>query len=788
MLDQPDQDVADPEEGALTQRLSELEQRVVELEWELTATRAGARPRVSLRGKVRPLLLLGATGLSAIIPSLLVFQDRWLGDPSTSKLTHDVWCQVRPLCQLALPPYFALIIPCALALLVLVIVQSRRAPGLSGAAPTSAPAEGATPSLGVGQGPRPEPSSRGRRASRVLIFGAAAALLLMGAHVAISRALPGWGFALGLLAWWAGWFLNEAPLTRVTTELKRNWEWALASLLAVAALIVALAGAFTALAFPWVAAILLALSLANLARYRARVPLEVWLVLLATFLYSLNTNAWWQSGLGDAYGFFLAARDVAERSLGSIGPLLFNGKGVYDAYPYLASIIQAAFMKLLGINGFSWRFSNAFMSALAVGFFFTFLKKLMPRRTALVAALLLAASQYIMSFGKIGFSNLQALFAMTVALWAAAWAVRSGRPLAFVTLGMALALCFYVFPAALYVLPLPVLLLLLFLPPNRRPAVGRWALMALTCLICLYPLFFQASYWTVKITGTFLPSPQLEDNGGNLLSHFAANLAYALFAFAYAPIESHFVVASHVDPLTGALVWIGLALCLLRLLQRDRLAVFALGSFAILIILVGVSHNRLYPPTTRMFLLLPLYAVFAAEGLIWLVDRVEELGVVRVRAGSIIAMVIVAVIGLNLYQAYTLSRERSIALQSWETYLLRTMQRAQQKEPDSVKDYVFISDPSWTSYGLQQLPSVYPLRVQFNDVTVQEPSLPEPARELIKKRDALVIMKPGMDPAWQDAIAPVLRELGKEPCPINTPTGDPRFTLWHAPDLGWLCE
>ncbi len=33
-----------------------------------------------------------------------------------------------------------------------------------------------------------------------------------------------------------------------------------------------------------------------------------------------------------------------------------------------------------------------------------------------------------------------------------------------------------------------------------------------------------------------------------------------------------------------------------------------------------------------------------------------------------------------------------------------------------------------------------------------------------------------------------LRALGKVPCPIKTTIGDTRFTLWHAPELEWLCQ
>jgi hypothetical protein len=776
---QPTLEPVDPERMALQQRLRELEQRAAALEAELAVVRAQVQPRVDLRTAARPLLLLSATVLLAVIPSLLVFQERWLNDPSASRFFRDLWCQAAPLCRLALAPYFALIIPGFLSLIALVASQRRWAPIIPAAESATAPEKTRWPAVAAGQA----------CVGRGLLIGATACLLLMAARIGIWHAVAGWGYALALLAWWLGWLLREVPGAQMADAWRRDREWLLAFLLVLGALVMTLSGYFNMLRFPWATALLLTLALVNLARYYRRVSPVAWVVLVAAALNGLNTNAWWYTGLGDEYGFYLGARAVAaERSLVDIGSLLFNGKGVYDAYPYLASIIQAAFLKLLGFNSFAWRYSNGFVCALAAGFFLAFFRLLLPRRTALIAGLPLAASHYIMSFGKIGFSNVQALFAMAFALWAAAWAVRSRRPLAFATLGVAQALCFYVFPAALYVLPLPLLLVLLYYPPISRPALGRWALMALSWFMVIYPLLFQAQYWAIKLTGTFLRDPKLAQNSGALLSHLATNLVYGLFSFAYTPYETHFVTESHIDPLTASLVWLGLALCLVRLVRRDRPAVFAILSFAALVFLVGASHDRPYPPVTRMFLLLPLYALFAAEGLVWLIERVERLGVVQVRPGRIVAVIAVVVIVLNLYQAYALDRDRTVSLQTWESLLLRVVQQAGQREPDSRKTCVFITDPSWTSYGIQQWPALYPMWVQFTDVIVKEPILPEPARQLIGQRDTLVVLKPDLDPAWVKTLDPALRGLNKVPCPIKATSGDIRFTLWHAPELGWLCE
>ena len=59
------------------------------------------------------------------------------------------------------------------------------------------------------------------------------------------------------------------------------------------------------------------------------------------------------------------------------------------------------------------------LTATAVGLFYVFFRTFVAASTALIAVLLLAMSHYLISFGKIGYNNLQAFFAMALSLWAA---------------------------------------------------------------------------------------------------------------------------------------------------------------------------------------------------------------------------------------------------------------------------------------------------------------------------------------------------------------------------------
>jgi hypothetical protein len=525
-----------------------LEQRVAELEAQLAQARAALPARIDWRKKRTPLLLLSAAILLALIPSLLVFLDRWLRNRSLADLTRGLWCRLGPLCRSALPSYFAIAFLAILALFVLVwILKGNRL------------FRGNTQPIEPDSGPAAM-SGRQAATARVLILGSAALLMALGLVSLVRQALPGWFYALAFVAYLLGWFLRELPAAAIADCWRKNAGWLMPLLLVTAALVATLASMYGSFRFQWFYAVLLALALVNLRSHYRQVPAILWVMLLALVLYTVNQDAWWLSAIGDEYAFFLHARGVVEnKSLSAIGPLLFNGQGVYGTHPHFSSLLHAAFMWLLGVDSFGWRFGNAFLSALAVGLLYRFYKLFVSERVALVGAFLLATSHYIMSFGKIGYNNLQALFAMSLVLWAAAWAIRSSRPMAYGVAGAAAGLCFYVYPASLYILPVALLLMLLYAPPTSKPALRRWGLMIVPLLFLLLPLAVQPEYWGAKLPGTFFYRPELVQTEGALLGHLASNMVYALFSFLYAPAEGLFVASSFVDPITGALVLIGIA-------------------------------------------------------------------------------------------------------------------------------------------------------------------------------------------------------------------------------------
>ena len=789
-----------PTEAALLrQQIGALQQRVAALEAELVQERAVLRPGETL---ARTALLLMAAAL-ALLPPVLVVHDRWLGHPEVPGWLQNAWCRTGPLCRSAYPAYFLVILPALLACALVVWLLCRRLPAdwllpletwsqPGGGADFKRPA--ARKATEVVATNRP-----GARANAIVpraqfwiawaVIAAAAASLGLLAWQAIRRnSIPGWEFALAYLLLLAGWLLREIPGGAVRAGWRHRGRALVGVALAAVALLLTLASLYGARQFQWITVLGLLLAGVNLWRIRREVSPIFWIGLLALALFATNMNAWWLSAIGDEYSFWAYARQIVEQQpLAFIADHVFVGQAVYEAHPYLSSLIQAGFMKLFGGSGFGWRVSNACLSAAAILLFFGFFRAFVQRRTALMAALFLAMSHYLMSFGKIGYNNLQAFFAEAAVLAGAAWAVRSRRWAAFVLLGTAMGLCFYVYPAALYVLPLPLLLLLFYAPPVSRRMLGRWLALVVSLLIPVFPLLLQPGYWQAKVAGTLWYNPALTRTAGDALANVARNLIYSTLSFLFVPQEDHFIAVAYVDPLTAALVSLGLAAVCYLALRRQRFAWCLLLAFAALLLVVGASHDRPYPTGTRMFLLLPWFALFAAAGLTWLLALLQGIGL-RPRVGmALCAAIFVAALGLNLYQAYPLARDRMAGFQSLENLTFRIIQRAQPEESTAPKTYVFITSPAWSVAGFRLMPEVYPIQARFAEVVVTEPILPESANGLITDGNALVIIEPWLDPAWQQALEPALRSLGKASCPIRATNGDQRFVLWYTPGLERFC-
>jgi hypothetical protein len=741
------------------------------------------------RARIGQLLWAVITLQLAGLSSWLVVWDRWLERALASPTLTEWWSKIPFVRDLRLPHYFLFVFACFAATLLVVWWNKHNPeivlPRLQRESPTLA-----------GEWVSPTQSLVGN----VVLLGSVIALVAIAFRTLTQRSLPGRELAVTLLAYLVGWTLREVAARDVVDVWRRKGDLMVSLVLAHLALIAVLAGWLSGREAVWLPVLLFAMAWLNLLRHRRQVHPLFWIISLAMLLYTVELNRWWFSVVGDEYSFFQVAKRILEQeSLAEIGSKLFLGVEVYGSHPYLSSLIQALSMKALGIDHFGWRFGSIYLSAISIGLFYYFFNAFLARHTALLACGLLAASHYLMNFSKIGYNNTQALFAMSLALAASVWAVQSRRPLAFVLLGLAIGLCFYVYPAALYVVPIPGLLLWCYAPPtsrrvagllaSRRSVAGLWVIMAVTVLFCVFPLLNQPAYWESKRAGTLLIDPSLARGAGGVARRRAQALVYAAVSFVYGMEEKLYVAASHVDPLSGALVLIGLSY-LLKLALKARAPRLLVVCFGGLLVLLGATHSELYPPLTRMFLLLPWWALFAAVGLTWIGKQIASALGGRWQWVHVAGLVWVAVLALNLYQAYVLCPLRMERYQNEVTLYLRMVMQAQQQGRDPMPTFIFITDPGWSPEGISD--NLHPVYFpdsppELRSVVITGADLPAEARALIVDPNTLVVIKPWLTAGWRWDLEDGLRALGKVPCDIKTLKGRTRFQLWHSGGWAMLC-
>lgn len=728
-------------------------------------------------------VLFSVSILLAALPPILVFLDRWQRADLASATLGKVWNSSSFLRQMVYPPYFIYIFLAVIGVFILVWRVKRV--GLDFVKPDRELDPGIT---------QEKPGMKQRKISTILLsVGGVFIIAAFLTQIRLEQTLGGL-FLIGMFLFFLGWALREVLLVGIWEVLKRNWKPAMAFIAVHVTLLLSLSSYYSDREWLWTWVILLAALLAfTLYKYRNRIPVVLWIMTLALILYTIRINGWEFSVIGDEYSFFMYAQELAKRHdlFYSINKL-FNGVAVYGSHPFFSSFLQMISVKLFSGSNFGWRFSNLYLCALSLVFFYLFFRSFIKAGTALLAVGFLAVSHYIMTFGKIGYNNLQSYFILSLVLVAGAWAVRSKSTIAYVSLGVSMGACFYVYPAALYALPIAILLLLFYDAPFSRPGLKRWGAALISLGVLLIPLLLQKDYWSAKIPGTIFYTPDIMASAGSLASHFANNLIYAFLSFFYIPQESHFVVASYVDPLSGALLILGLAYLIIKGV-KIRFVAFFLAGYAILLFFVGASHGGSFPPNTRMFMLLPWFAMLAAAGLEWLKVNVKIQANPRAWLLGGISVIMAGVLILNVYQAYGLSKQRSTGLQSPAMLFVRLLERIQSHKTANQGPLTiwFLTIPPWGIDGYRLFLTAYDIpdtMVRLEKVDVDGAQLPDTLAEKVRQSDAMVIIYPDIEPGLQEELGNTLAGLGKQPCPIKTVNDYTRFILWYSQPVQWVCE
>jgi 4-amino-4-deoxy-L-arabinose transferase-like glycosyltransferase len=759
------------------------------------------------RARIAGLLLKLLAGFCLILPIAYVLNDRWVKEPFLKDTLADVWHRMEFFSSSRWPDYFLIIIPCSLVFLGLFLWKANR----------HNPFFGCEVFPQVPQPIEMEVSPTQQKIARYLLRVAAGIVLVSVFFVLINQRVPNLEIlaAVGLV------WMAQAFRTNRWEEMRHPSGSAVRRALLLGLGQVALIFFLHALEvdhteIPMAATLLLGTWI--LVMRLAHPGPIYWIVAGAMSLMTLGVDSWRFSFIGDEYAFYYTALNFfTPDGIRQLYTNFFNGTAVYHSHPLFSSTLQAASMALFGKDSFGWRSSSTYLAAVSLFFFYGFFKNFFDRRIALWAAIFLGASHYLMNFSKVGYNNTQTLFAFGLVLWASARAASRRTPLAYTGLGAAIGLCFYLFPGSLYVVPLPFLFLLLYDSPKDRAARSRWLDMLCMLSILIVPLLFQPDYWSGKIPGTFLYSTQTTGSSATP-SKIIYNTLYSTYSYLYTVSESHYVVASYIDPISAIFLPIGFAWSLSQV-RRNRFAVFSILSYLAFILLVGASHNYDAPPATRMFMLLPWFALFSALGLQWLDSEYNSyhlpirfktaqhlyLGAMEItvkfappngrqrhsRSYVLAGVVLAAMLATNIYMANGLEMQRTAGMHELDALYIRMFQRNRDMGENSTLTYLFVTDQNWNIYEVLYYPGLYnvPASVsQLQRVQVDRADLPEEYVNLAKKPDTVVIVQPSLDSQIQAGLTNLLQGIGKNACPMReVPEWDARFTMFLSPERMNLC-
>lgn len=317
-----------------------------------------------------------------------------------------------------------------------------------------------------------------------------------------------------------------------------------------------------------------------------------------------------------------------------INPLSFSG--VYGTHSVLASMYQALFMKLFGINNFAWRFSNIVLIFPLSFFFYRWLKQSFSKEVAFLATILLQCSFYLANFFKIGYDNPQSLTLFIISLYLATRFGKAPSKKLGLCLGLTLGISFYIYfgPAT------PLFLWPYFLPllKSIHKSKTRNALLVFICtyFILLFPLLFQIRslenvYRALGSSSTF---------------HLKNTILYDFLLF-YRNNDyfyNHFVVGPYLDSISQVFCLIGTIIVVLRIKKIPYLLL--LLSYISVVFFFGITSS-FFSQTTRGIFFLPYGFTFAGIGLNLVKQSIED----KENAFIFCWIMILIIMILNVYRS-----------------------------------------------------------------------------------------------------------------------------------------
>jgi hypothetical protein len=341
------------------------------------------------------------------------------------------------------------------------------------------------------------------------------------------------------------------------------------------------------------------------------------LVSILGYLLTFDLSDWYYSSIGDEHAFFLFARELA---LGLNGRSLFAQDGAYGIIPVLNGFLEGLQMRIFGITGPGWKLST--ITPVLVGLVATYLlaRTLFNTRVALIALALLATSQYLLAYGHSGYPNLEPLLPGVLALLLFVLGIRKSSVALLTAAGMVAGFGWYTYYTGRMTVAMLGVATLVAVRPRSWPAT--LAPMALGFGLTVLPLF--------AVSKLDVLSKMFDQTGSGSTTEIVANhallpwwnLGRTLLAFNYNTHDGPWLSGSLVDPLSGALFILGLALVAIE--WRDTRGQMLLAWLGVGLLGAGVFSKYDYVSVSRLNFVLPLIGILcglAAERLVQVLEH-----------------------------------------------------------------------------------------------------------------------------------------------------------------------
>lgn len=335
----------------------------------------------------------------------------------------------------------------------------------------------------------------------------------------------------------------------------------------------------------------------------------------------------------------------------------------WAAQPRMAFLPTALSLSIFGNSAAAARLPSAVFGAAAVLFTFLFTREAFDRRTAFLAAILLAALPVHMHFSRMAVDNVVDATYSSAILWLLFRAVKRNSIVAGGAAGFAAAMAMYTYPGSRLSIALGIgmlIWLLLFRPGLLTSRLRPLLAFAVVFAVGAMPIF---AYYSVHPEHFYarLSAENIFQNGS--FENDSAVYGSAVGALARAALRSllSYVGTNAVDgffhapfahlPEFGAIaLLVAVGLCL-RTMRDPRSTTLLMWFFAAIL---AVSTITAAPPShERMMNSMPALAILVAVGIGSIADRLaRSTSIVRLNAGLIAAALTAVICGQNLHRYF----------------------------------------------------------------------------------------------------------------------------------------